>query len=77
MTARAVRPRAAVVKPVSVLLALDEAFEVARAVRDQKTGEAISGFASLFEISMWRGTASTAPVFGLHHREWDRPSRFK
>jgi hypothetical protein len=28
-------------------------------------------------ISLWRGTASTAPVCGLHQREWDRPSRLR
>ena len=24
-------------------------------------------------ISVWRGTASTAPVTGFHHSEWARP----
>ena len=28
-------------------------------------------------ISMCLGTASTAPVCGLHHREWARPSRLR
>jgi len=29
------------------------------------------------EISVWRGTASTAPVVELVHSECDRPSRFR
>lgn len=29
--------------------------------------------ASLSEISLCLGTASTAPVSGLHHKEWDFP----
>jgi type IV secretion system protein TrbF len=33
--------------------------------------------ASRFAISLCRGTASTAPVAGLHHRECALPSRFK
>ena len=33
--------------------------------------------ASRFEISLCRGTASTAPVAGLHHKEWAPPSRFR
>jgi hypothetical protein len=28
-------------------------------------------------ISVRRGTASTAPVWGLPHREWARPSRLR
>ena len=28
-------------------------------------------------IAVCRGTASTAPVCGLHHREWARPSRLR
>src|SRR5439155_764675 len=33
--------------------------------------------ASLFDISMCRGTASTSPVLGLHQSECSRPSRFR
>ena len=33
--------------------------------------------ASRFAISLWRGTASTAPVEGLHQSECALPSRFK
>ncbi len=33
--------------------------------------------ARTFGISLCRGTASTAPVLGLHHSECDRPSRFR
>jgi hypothetical protein len=33
--------------------------------------------ASWSAISVCRGTASTAPVAGLHHKECDPPSRFK
>jgi hypothetical protein len=32
--------------------------------------------ANLSATSVWRGTASTAPVFGLVQREWLAPSRF-
>jgi hypothetical protein len=28
-------------------------------------------------ISLWRGTASIKPFFGLIHRECDLPSRFR
>ena len=33
--------------------------------------------ASLFGISVWRGTASTSPVFGFAQSECDRPSRLR
>lgn len=33
--------------------------------------------ASRFEISEWRGTASTSPVVGFAHREWLAPSRLR
>ena len=32
--------------------------------------------ASVLGISVWRGTASTAPDLGLCHNEWEAPSRF-
>jgi hypothetical protein len=34
-------------------------------------------FASRFGISECLGTASTTPVFGLHHKEWAAPSRLR
>ena len=33
--------------------------------------------ASPLGISVWRGTVSTAPVAGLHHKECPRPSRLR
>lgn len=33
--------------------------------------------AKMSGISLWRGTASTWPVRGFSHSEWDAPSRLR
>ena len=34
-------------------------------------------FTKIFGISICLGTASECPVCGLHHKEWDLPSRLR